>query len=101
MLRAFNRECTAVRLYDLARDRKPKSAAAGRGGEVAFDAIEALENVRQMLFADADAAIAHVNGDAFALIMSFDHDRRAIRRKLERVFDEVQERVAEQIRIAV
>ena len=62
---AFNRERSAVRLHDLARDGEPEAAAAGRGGEIAFDAIEAFEDVGKMLFADADAAIAYAHRDAF------------------------------------
>src|SRR5438445_6723931 len=57
-------DAAAVQLRDVFDNRQAKTGSPNASGTAGFiDAIEALENARQIFFADADAVIAHAQFD--------------------------------------
>src|SRR5882724_3339996 len=53
-----------MQVHDPARDGEAQTGAAGLARAGLIGAVEALENVRQVFFADADATIADFNSGA-------------------------------------
>lgn len=61
---AFGFDQATMQVHDPARDGEAQTGAAGLARAGLIGAVEALENVRQVFFADADATIADFNSGA-------------------------------------
>src|SRR5437879_5012490 len=68
----------AVQLRDVFDDREAEAGAANAFGAARFvNAIKALENARQIFFADADSVVAHIQDD-FIFVPSSDQPDLAV-----------------------
>ena len=56
---AFRFDATAVQLDDVLDDGKPKAGAAQLAAARSVDPIKALEDARQIFFANADPSVAN------------------------------------------
>ena len=79
----------AVGLRDRPGNEEPE--ACSRLGVLSADAAELLEDERLVLGCDAGAAVAHLDRDPAVLREGLDVDRRAGRRVLDRVVDQVRD----------
>ncbi len=84
----------AVRLRDMADDRKTESGAARVATARPVDPIEAFPDPFEIAGRNADAVIAHDERDAVVDDACADLDRLIRTRVLDRVVDEVHERTA-------
>ena len=68
---ALGFDAAAVELRDVFDDREAETSAANAFGAARFvNAIKALENARQIFFADADAAVAYAQNNFFVALPS-------------------------------
>ena len=74
-----------MRVDNLLRDRETESGAAGLGCARFLDAVEALEQVRQILARDADAVVGYRNLDEFTVGSRLKLDFAAVRSVFYRV----------------
>src|SRR3989304_2625161 len=76
-------EPPAVQLDELLADRQPEPRAARAARDRVVELLERLEQARQVLLPDADAAVGHPHVDGLPLGHDTDHDA-PLRRELDR-----------------
>src|SRR5262245_26020699 len=80
-----------MRLDQLAHDREPHAETAVASIEPALALDEQIENARQELGRDADAAVLHAQHRLIAFGLDLHDDGAARRRVLQRIRQEVRE----------
>src|SRR6185369_6048987 len=87
--RILDGDLAAVRLDQLLDDRQANARAARAGVHRRAPLLEAAEQALLQIVVDADAGVAHGDGDAAGIFRELDVDRAARRRELDGVGDEV------------
>ena len=99
--RALDADCSAHALDNAARDRKAKSGAADIGRGTRFALLEFQEDFRLLFGRDADAGVAHLEGDLARPDARLDHDgESALVGELDRVAREIEQHLAQPCGIA-
>src|SRR6185503_5717088 len=91
---ALDSDAPAMCFSDPAPDREPEPRAAVSARSRAVHAVEAVEDVRQVLRRDADAGVADSADDGTLLRAHRDRQRTAGGRVLDRVVEQDQEQSA-------
>src|SRR5205823_4373008 len=94
-------DAPAVRLDDGAADGEAQSGATDRARTVGVDAVEALEDLPELLRRDAQPLVAHADQDLTALLADVQAHRAAIRRVLQRVVQQVEQHLPQPQTVAV
>jgi hypothetical protein len=88
-----------VALDDLLRDVEAEAEAAVVRRRDLAAAVEALEDLAELVGRDADAAVAH-RGHELAAVLDGDADVAAVRRVLHRVLEQIAEHLLEAVAVA-
>src|SRR5690349_16099309 len=92
---AFELEASAVELGKRLCQREPEAGAVVASAETAVDLAEGRHGARDVLGGDADAAVAHLDGNAALVALEAQRNLAARRRELDRVRQQVHEDLLE------
>ena len=91
-----------VQVDDVARDREPEAGARHAAAALELDAVEALEHAVELVLGNADARVLDLEPPLGALAARAQITTvPALRRELERVADQVEHQLLEQVGIAL